>query len=116
MGSRPLASRCKRARQPLTAHRAHAACNGAHLRHTLIAYRQTRNLNQRCAAKTAIGGEQRGKNAFGDAAHRGDQRRRHLPRDNFGTGCPELVSTTAEDKPPSSSRRMGLQAAESTSV
>jgi hypothetical protein len=101
------------------ADRANAARNRLYFRKARQANRQTGNIYQGGTAKTTIGGEEGGEEAFRSAAHGGNQggHQRTVPRRNLGPGSPDWVPATAEDEPPASARvLLEVRTGESPSV
>lgn len=82
-------------RQILTAYPAGFALNGAYCFQTGWAHGQQRNIFQRGAAKTAIGGEQRSEQTLGDEGRARNRRMEPLVSSRNGPAI--CVSGTAED-------------------
>jgi len=96
---------CEWAYQPLSTDGTKPAGDRPNFAKTVFTNRQSRNVNQGSTAETAIRGEQRGKEACGDAASPRDPW--IIVRNNPGPGGPNWGPVTAEDDPPSPSRCFG---------
>jgi hypothetical protein len=90
--------------KPVSTDRTDSFFAGTNLCQALSTYRKAGNIDQRSAAKAAIGREKSREQSLSDPTNRRDQGSHQsvLLLYNLGLGGPSWVPTTAEDEPPSS--------------